>query len=436
MVELLKPRYSERNVDFDITNDHTFEVYFLEERARFIATNVYERGRNIDAELNIEYPDGIPFISHAKLNLYSQDKRRRLAEDLAKKYTDLLVQWDEMLEYAVRLIIYKIKQPPEVMDASADPDSMAICYLVEPLLVEKQPTSIYCPGGVGKSIEADHIAVLGAHGIASSDGLLSPREFNSLILDWEEDIETHRRYITAIERGMGLEHKPDAIKYLKCTTNLESYAEYIKELNDRYNIELLIIDSYLGATADYPKGMTDAQIASAFYNTLRDFEKTTLIIDHTTKASMSSDNSDSTGANMYGSVVKYNRSRSQFELKMDDSFADSDHKEYVLIHKKFNLGRKLKPMAFSIDFENEGNVLKTVKFSSCDIADNPNLSKSLTKKQRAINAIKAMGGIATIKQVAEYLEEPDNEKSIGVILAKNKKDFAKIKEGTYGLVFI
>jgi len=50
-------------------------------------------------------------------------------------------------------------------------------------------------------------------------------------------------------------------------------------------------------------------------------------------------NGEGNNAAPYGSVVKYNRSRSQFELNLPEEEEDSDHKEYALVHKKFQPGQ-------------------------------------------------------------------------------------------------
>jgi len=425
----VKSRYSEDNVA--IHKESSFSDYtFLVEHVYIKVSDIQDRGKVVDGEFNIEYPVQTPFYNNIRINLYSRHERKQLAVDLAQKYTDIALDWDVMLNYVIADVIHTLRQPPDVENIDDEPENAAVEYTLKPILIKNQPNSLFCPGGIGKTTIADYWCVLLTHGVASPAGFFpgAGEPINCLYADYESDAETHRRYISAIEEGLELtEHL--AIPYISCTKPFYQYVEQIKELVERYHIELLVVDSQMAATAGYPNGMSEAQIASEYYNNLRDIGITSFSLDHSTKADMVNGGNNTTP---YGSIVKYNRVRSLFELKMDDSFADSDHKEYALIHRKHNLTRKLPPMGISADYINCGDILESIIFNKCNIADNPELSKkSLSLTQRAVNELKREP--MSKKDLASKLECNENSLESSV-LYRHKDTFIKAGKGLWGLL--
>ncbi len=365
-------------------------------------------------------------VHKAHINLLATRSLTELGNKLSKFFK---CDWGVILSQVAIECSNIIQFIGDCDNINAEPVTMSIEYLLEPILPKNEPTTIFTSGGKGKSIFADYLAVLVQFGICGDNGLaFTPSRHNVLYLDWEADKETHRRYITAIKKGMGIDNT-DTIRYLRLDHPLAQVADGIRELIAQYDIGLIIIDSQMAATASGTRGLTEAQVASEYYNILRSFGITTLTIDHITKQAMSSDNNDAP----YGTVVKYNRSRSQFELKLADDYDDADHKEYALVHKKFNLGRKQKPIGIKADFINStnGNTLVELRFGSCDVKDNPQLNKILPKVDRIINYLQRQGK-ASIKDIAEAIGE--NPEQISSLLANKKNRFIKIERGVYGLL--
>jgi len=424
-----KPRYSDDNVA--IHRESSFSDYtFLIENAYIKVSDIQDRGKIVDAEFNIEYPMGTPFYNNLRINLYSRNERKQLAVDLAQKYTDITLDWDVMLDYVIADVIRTLRQPPDVLNIDDEPENAAVEYTLKPIIVKNQPNTIFCQGGFGKTTLADYWCVQLTHGVASPAGFFpgTGEPINCLYADYESDVETHRRYISAIEEGLNLEEHRN-IPYISCTKPFFQYVEHIKELIERYNIEFLVVDSQMAATAGYPQGMSEAQIASEYFNNLREIGITSLSLDHSTKADMVNGGNNTTP---YGSIVKYNRCRSLFELKMDDSFIDSDKKEFALVHKKHNLTRKLPPMGISVNYVNRGDILESITFDKCNIADNPELSKkSLNLTQRTINELKQ--GPMEKKDLAKKLDcsEESLESSV---LYRHKDTFIKVGKGLWGLL--
>lgn len=366
-------------------------------------------------------------IHHSKINLLAP---RSLSELANKLKLSVSCDWNTILSQVAIECNNIAEFVGECENINAEPITMELVYLLDPILPLGEPTTIFTSGGKGKSIIADYFATLVQYGICGDLPSIIPRQANVLYLDWEGDKETHRRYITAIKNGLGWNGSIPTceIRYLHLDHPLAQVADGIKEIISKYNIEFVIIDSQMAATATGTRGLTEAQVASEYYNVLRSFNVTTLTIDHITKQSM---NSDNTTDAPYGSVVKYNRSRSQFELKLADDMDDADVKEYALIHKKFNLGRKQKPIGIRAEFTNNGNVLEKITFTNCNIADNPELSnKVLSKTQMAINYLKQVGK-ASIESIALAINHPQDK--TGILLANKKNVFTKLSSGYYGL---
>lgn len=403
------------------------ELHFLASEAYITIPHIKENGKGLIAELNISLPPGKPIMSAIEINLKSSRDRINLARNLAQTYQDRYIPWDEVLEFTITEAINRYRQPPELENISADPDRLKLEYLIEPLLVKDQPTTIFSPGGKGKSIFADYLAILASHGEAAQNNLpFIACKSNVLYLDWESDLDTHRRYISAIEASLGLGH--ETINYLSCDQSFNRIVGHISQYIKDCEIDLVIVDSQMAATSEYSPGMSEAQIASAYYNDLRSLKVTTLTIDHVTKQSMIGGDNIATP---YGSVVKYNRSRSQYELRQTQDI-EADYIELALVHKKFNLGKLSKPLGMRIEFfTNENEELTSIVFKSCDLADNPELSKLLSLKQQAIMLLKD-AGVMKIDDMAEELDV--GKSSLESTMYRDKNIFVRVSKGEWGLL--
>ncbi len=291
-------------------------------------------------------------------------------------------------------------------------------------------------GGDGKSIFlGEYMAVLIVNGKCSENGLpLVPTQTNVLYLDWESNPETHRINITAIQAGLTWDtgsnppETPQRIHYIQCHRPFREMLAFIRKFIADNNIGVVIIDSQMAATAENPQGMTEAAIASEYYNNLNTLNCTTLTIDHITKAGMVSGGSSATP---YGSVVKFNRSRNQFEFKKSQE-PDSNIMELAISHKKNNIGKLIKPFGVKVEFtENDNDELVRIDFSACDIRDNLELVRTLTHKQQVIAALKSMT-TATFQEMADYTGIPYD--SVKTTCYRHTKVFVKIDGNIWGLV--
>ena len=356
----------------------------------------------------------------------------RSLADLSKRLTKIYkADWDTILDFIANHCYSSLRDGGETVNIDIEPATMKIEYLLTPILPIGEPVTLFTAGGKGKSIMADYFAVLVQHGYCSQGGLpFIPRgSANVLILDWESEEETHRRYISAIKRGLGITDY-SFIAYRRIANPLSQVIDSIQAEVVAREIEFVILDSQMAATAGGSRSMSEAQQASEYYNLIRSFHCTTLTIDHITKASMSSTD----GAEApYGSIVKFNRSRSQFELRLPDDEEDRDHKEYALIHRKFNLGRKQKPLGIMCDFTNDGDTLIKIEYKALELEDSQTLRTVIPRRLRLIAALQRESKLS-IKELANAVGEPDNDRKIGSQLANDKNTFKSFGDGIYGLL--
>jgi hypothetical protein len=407
-----------------------YEIICYDLNVLMTATNIRDNRTGLEAEISFDAPDIQFKKENLVLHLQKHDERQRLAKDLTSQ---MFFPWLELLDALCEETIKLYRQHGVLQDASAEPEMLYFPSIIQGLaLPVGLHSTLFSPGGKGKSNVAYFIATLFQYGICHPNLPLVPRQGNTLILDWEGSIDVARIYLRAIRRGLGIE-TPERINYLECDRPIFDMIDELYEIKDQNQIEFVIIDSQMAATAGGTQYQSDAEKASAYYNVLNQLKCTTLTIDHATKDMMKSQDVSSGAA--YGSVVKYNRARSQYELRSQQE-ADSDHLEFALIHQKYNLGRRMKPLGISIDFKNiqddhGEDVLDSMTFSICDLNQNPELEKSQPVRQRIINWLKE-NGTGSTEAIADGIGAPKDQ--VRVTLNRQEYDFIKTSKGVWGLL--
>jgi hypothetical protein len=361
---------------------------------------------------------GEVLLDENKVNLLSASSKSTQAKRLERNRDD--ISWYDALTWVTHLTLEVSRRSEPALPVGKKPVTMKVEYQLFPLLERNQPTTIYSPGGYAKSYLAAYIACLvhfNQKGITDPHNCWIPTAGNVLYLDWESSLQDHERRVWAIKQGLGIGTE-ETFLYRFCHQPLIADIRNLERLVAEHDINFLIVDSQMAA-AGY--GPDPSQVSSQFYNALRSLRCTTLTLDHVSKAEwgkMADD--DSLGP--YGSVVKFNRSRSQFEIKKSQA-AEEDFMELALIHRKHNEGKLLKPIGIRIDFHNNTDgELEKVCFKACDISDNPELSKSQTLKDRLIGIFN--GGPMPLKELAEELDKPEG--TIRTTLNRHKDTFVNM----------
>lgn len=356
-------------------------------------------------------------LEMTRLNLLASRTRNELAKTLTERVNHL--DWVSIVKYACVMTINDYRQGEPVVFIGDEPETMKATYCVEPILEEGEPTTLFAPGGTGKSYLADYIAVLVQYGVAGL-GRWIPRQGNVLFLDWEASNNEHRRRVWAAKHGLGIQ-SDDRIAYRFCTQPLAADIAEIQRLVLDHDIYLVVVDSQVAACGG---DVERAEAANQFYNALRSLRRTSLTLDHVTK------NADPNNRTPFGSVFKWNRARSIFELRSTQE-PDENTLELGLYHRKHNEGQLLGPLGIKVSFTMDDDVLKEVAFARCDIAANPELAKGLSLWKRIAAELKA--GAATTADLAAVFDT--TEGNIRSQIHKHKDVFVKLDEHSWGLAY-
>jgi DNA-binding NarL/FixJ family response regulator len=402
--------------------EKTISGYSLQFENESIKVNLERLTDDGVGEMSIIHTNGrgdTLLLPRCSINLLSE----RTLTSLGKRLNEQLkLDWTSILNYSAHYTVTALREGSPIENIDEAPANSKLEYLLYPILLKNQPTTIFSPGGYGKSTLADMIAVSIQFNRVVLDWV--PCAGNVLYLDWESDSETHKKYIQAIKNGLDIKEKLP-IKYMRCDTDLINIIDNVYKVVRENEVSLVIIDSQMAATARGRPGADGAQISSMYYNALRTLPCASLTIDHVSKSSMDG----TSNGNPYGSVVKSNRARSQFEMKQQQEIGE-DIIEIGLFHTKFNLGRKLKPIGIKINYINKDDALDKVIFELTDIEDNPDLAKSLPIKDQIIAILRSEP--LTAKDIAEQLDI--GEQTARTTMNRYKNIFIT-SNGKWGLVY-
>jgi len=212
-----------------------------------IVDRIAEDSRHIlSGELAIWYkePGQEELLDQTRLNLSSSSSRNRLASTLAERTDN--IDWVSVIKYVCILTINQYRKGEPVMELGYEPITMESDYRLYPILEEGEPTTIYGPGGAGKSYLADYIAVLVQMNHPGIGDWL-PKSSNVLYLDWESSGSIHSRRIWAIKRGLGIT-TDETILYRFCTQPLAYDIIEIQRQILEHDIKLIIVDSQVAAS--------------------------------------------------------------------------------------------------------------------------------------------------------------------------------------------
>ncbi|MCI0454060.1 MAG: AAA family ATPase [Candidatus Dadabacteria bacterium] len=227
----------------------------------------------------------------------------------------------------------------------ANYQAQEMAWLLEKALPGQFPSIMYGDGGLGKSYLGLYFAILVALGEQKFLGLRFPEEpLSGLYVDWELDIDEFSRRALKIVNGLGLSKVPSNLYYYSPDKSLYKLLPELKGIISARKIRFLIIDS-LGAACVDPDNVGD--IVEVF-SQIKGLGIATLILDHQSKM-QSQDNYNV--KTPYGSVYKYNLSRSVFQLSC--AGRDGNHISLMLRHKKSNFGRLLHDLIFDLSFEGD-----------------------------------------------------------------------------------
>jgi hypothetical protein len=273
----------------------------------------------------------------------------------------------------------------------ANYQTQEMTWLLEKALPGQFPSIIYGDGGLGKSYLGLYFAILVALGGQNFLGLKFPEEpLSGLYADWELDMDEFSRRALKIVDGLGLSKVPSNLYYYSPDKSLYKLLPELKGIISARKIRFLIIDS-LGAACVDPDNVGD--IIEVF-SQIKGLGIATLILDHQSKM-QSQDNYNI--KTPYGSVYKYNLSRSVFQLSC--AGRDGNHISLMLRHKKSNFGRLLHDLIFDISFESDKVIFLESKALSPEEKEMMMIHEAMGELEEKIEKVNRKNLIMNLKGV-------------------------------------
>lgn len=353
--------------------------------------------QNVSAEvlLRTDIPGTSSHLHQARLNLTSTTSRRSLARALEERLNT--VDWSALIEQLCVLVLRRYREGEPVLIVGDIPIAERLKYRVEPLIVDKQPNLLYGKGGTGKSLLATFLAVLMDDAPASCGLKVEPGPV--LYLDYETSSEEVRERITGIMAGLEQQRR-SKVMYRFCFQRLADDIVEVQRIVNEHGIQMAIVDSVGPACGGEPES---ADVVLNYFRALRSLRITTLSVDHTNKE-----------GHLFGSVYKFNASRSVFELKGSE---EQDGLNIGLWHRKSNNTRRIKPLGFKVEFKEEA-----ISFSQQDIRNLPDFAKDMVLQDRIAGVLKREP--LSIEAIAEKLDV--SSATIKTILNRFKSRFVRL----------
>lgn len=351
-----------------------------------------ERSGNLHAELTVRAGQAGQdrLLTQGGVNLSSLQGRERLAKRMAHLCPG--PEWDTVVETvcARTVALHRRGQPAESLEPQ-EHDQPA-CFVCNPLVYDRHSTLLYGPGESGKSFLALYMACLLASGGTSSNLAVAPGGHGVLYLDWEMRAPEMRARVRQLRAG----HPELTRTPLHRSMHLPLAAcvpEIRREIHEQH-IGVVIVDSLGPATGGEIERASDPV---AFFNALGSLGCASLLIGHVAKAS-----DEEKSRTPYGSVYYYNLARSIWEVRLVSEPA-SDERKIALYHRKNNLGRRLRPLGYTLTITDQ-----SARWEPCDPTEEPELARGLTLRER-IRRLLADHQTRTVNVIAEELSvEPES----------------------------
>jgi len=339
-------------------------------------------------------------LSIADLNVSSARARQDRAKFLAQRSEAEAVDWHGILESFCQQVLAADRVGEPAIDLRTLPKPAADdCFLVEKFpLLRRNPTIIFGDGGTAKS----YIGLFFA-------GRLAEHGTRVAYFDWELAGEDHR---DRLERLFG-PSMPKVI-YARCERPLVYEVDRLQRIWRDERIEFGIFDSVAFACDGPPEA---AEIAGKYFRAVREIDGGSLHIAHVNK-------SDSANQKPFGSTFWHNGARSTWFVKATEQVGDSSVLTIGLFNRKANLGALRRPLGFRIDFGDA-----STKFSSTDVAEEPELAAAMTIKDKMLAALRR--GPLELDELADRIEEKKD--SIQRKIRQFKNHFVVLDDGRVAL---
>ncbi|MFN8629041.1 MAG: hypothetical protein U0838_01590 [Chloroflexota bacterium] len=340
---------------------------------------------------------GLPGTRSADGVLYAGDVNvstppgRDLVSLLSLRANVASLDWPELLgDLSARVLAAERHGAPAVLLRDVPrpgPDEDVVVDGVRVLL--RHPMMLFGDGGVAKSLYTLYLSTrLEAMGI------------RVMYADWEFSGEDHR---DRLERLCGAEMP--AIRYVRCERPLVAEADRLRRLVREHGIDYLVCDSVAFASDGPPEA---AEVAGAYFRSLRAIGVGSLNVAHTTKA-------EGGDQKPFGSTFWHNGSRSTWYVKRAAGEPGDARLGIALFNRKSNVGPLSPAVGFSIEFGAERTT-----FAREDVAGmGADVAAQLSVRQRMVSLLRT--GAMTMVEIAGELDVP-----VDTIVKTSKRGDGKV----------
>lgn len=305
------------------------------------------------------------------------------------------MSWARLLQEGCAAIVDEYRNSGSYMRISDVPEpDRAARYHIADFLLNNQTTLLVADGQAGKSYLALYLAVCVATGYPFLDSHRIVRQGSVVYVDYETDEEVQAERIYRICRGLGMHKVPENIFTCVERRPIRLAAPVIRRIAEHEQAALVIVDSLGPACAGE---LEKAQTAlSTMQSISRLGECTKLVIAHLPKASRNT--GDRTAI---GSIYFQNLARSAWSLERGEG-TDPCVVNCMLRNTKANIGRRLAPIAYRVNFV-DGDPWE-VRFSGLS-PYHGEVVGFLPLRDRVLKAID--DGVDTVAEIADYIYETD-----------------------------
>ncbi len=222
-------------------------------------------------------------------------------------------------------------------------------WVIDNILPERFPTTLYGDGGKAKTFLAIHLALSVAD--PATDHWLGYKTETAPVvyMDWELDETEVRKRAYDIAAGMGLDTPPEDFLYLECVeAGVEDAFRAAYDTCVETGAKVVVIDSMGMAMEGDSEASSDILgFYRKYINPLRSLGLSILVVDHQAKMVKGERYGDK---DIFGSVYKKNSQRSVFQINGEWS---GNVLYAKLTHKKANLGPQQDDIPATLTFEQD-----------------------------------------------------------------------------------
>lgn len=373
--------------------------------------------------------DRAKFVTRARLNLLSSPNRQSVLRDLTDSAPG--VPWLKVLQHACFLATehHRTGDPP--IDLMAQVPSTRTRWALKPYIEHAGPTTLFGPGGAGKTYLADAMAVSVAADVPVLGFPAAGGPQNVLLLDWESDDATHYERIMAIQTGHNITENLDGrIFYLQMKTPLATAAGWLTKFVAEKRIALAFADSLSLACGGELEAA--AEILRCF-GAARALGCPFAFVTHlTNQQATAAEESGGKGLRPFGSIFTVNQSRNCW-CAVGAGERGALERHINLTHTKSNW-RYQKDHAYRMEFVNDPSdedQVASCTFTPVDPLDVAAFAGHQSLAQRVLHDFRH-GALPIAAVIQRYPgEKPDSVRSTVSNLKKQGLLF-EVTRGVYG----